>query len=177
MTNYPSEQEGARAFGRYLPISTKHSVEICNALRYKPLLRAEIILQDVLDMKKAIAFRKGREAPHKPGMGPGKYPIKAAGAILNILKSVEKNAVSKNMDQKNLKIVHISASKASRPMRYGRVRGHSKKTHVYVIVAEFAKKTDLSNKKVDQKTEKKEIKNVDSKIQKQAPIQKMEVKK
>ena len=156
MANYPSEQEGARAFGRYLPISTKHSVAICNSIRYKPLLRAERFLQEVLDEKKAVPFTRGRSTPHKPGMGPGRYPLKATGMILNILQSARKNALSKNMNEKDLKIVHISAHKAARPMKYGRVRGRSKKTHVYVIVSEYKKKENTEKKvesKIDHKVE------------------------
>src|SRR3989338_8031009 len=93
----------AEVYGKSLPISTKFSVEICNAIRNKELSRAKKILEDIISMKHALPIRRfGKDRSHKIGTGPGRYPIKASSLFLSLLNSVEANASNKGLNVNNL---------------------------------------------------------------------------
>jgi len=142
----------SRAVGVSLGISTKFSVEICNYLRHRNITVAKRILKDVISEKKAIPFKRFTwNLAHKTAIGPGRYPVKAAIAILELIKSAESNAQFKGLSTGNLIIRHICANKASRPARSGRHRGRlGKSTHVEIVLEEVAKKaTKERTKKTD----------------------------
>ncbi|MEM3373830.1 MAG: 50S ribosomal protein L22 [Candidatus Woesearchaeota archaeon] len=138
----------AKAYGRDLSISTKKAVEICNFLRGKKLEYAKNFLNRVIDLKAAVPMKRyNRDTAHKKGIGPGRFPVKAAKEILFVLKSAESNAVNKGLSSKDLFIYHIVANKAARPWHFGRKRRQKmKRTHVEVILLE--KKVNTENKKV-----------------------------
>ncbi|MBU0460157.1 MAG: 50S ribosomal protein L22 [Nanoarchaeota archaeon] len=147
-----------------LPVSTKHGVEISNFLRYKKTSFAKRFLEDVIQLKKPVPFKKfNRDVGHKPGMAAGRYPQKAAKEFLSLIKSVEANAQMKGLNTSNLKITKLLANKASLPMTGGRQRRGTKRTHLEVEVKEVAtlKKDDL--KKVEKSVEKKVETQVDEK--------------
>ncbi|MFT4305007.1 MAG: 50S ribosomal protein L22, partial [Candidatus Woesearchaeota archaeon] len=157
-------------------ISTKHSIEICNMIRGLPLSKAKQLLKEVIEMKRAVPFKRFNDnVGHRKGMGPGRYPNKAATKILQLLNSVEANAEVKALDKEILEIKHICAHIASRPMRYGRHRGRvSKRTHVEVVVHESSKlkeKKPKKEKKVETKeTHKTEVKkDVKEKVEEKKP--------
>lgn len=128
-----------RAIGNDLPISVKDSIEICNFIRRRSLDDSKKILEEVIDEKRAIPYRRfNMDRGHKKGkMGPGRYPKKASLHILQVLESAEANAKNLNLDVKNLYIKSIIANKASRPWHQGRQRRiKMKRTHVNVILAE-----------------------------------------
>ncbi|MBR9698876.1 50S ribosomal protein L22 [Candidatus Woesearchaeota archaeon] len=133
-----SKEHHAKAQGVAMPISTKASIEICNTLRRKTVGRAKVILENVLAMKDPISFKRFTGgAGHKKGMGPGKYPLKAAEHILSVLKDVEANAQFKGLNTGNLILIHIAAHNAGNVWRYGRHRRRKmKRTHIEVIVEE-----------------------------------------
>src|SRR3989338_9163812 len=88
----------ARVLARSLSISTKECVLICNALRRRTAKRAKTILENVLAFKEAIPYTKfNKDTPHRTGIGPGRYPIKACGEILAALKSAIANAQFKGL--------------------------------------------------------------------------------
>ncbi|MBI2047324.1 hypothetical protein HYT26_04160 [Candidatus Pacearchaeota archaeon] len=106
----PSKSE-ALAYGRNAPISTKHAIAICRAIKNKRINDSLKILEDVLKKKWAIAF-KG-EIPHRKGMASGRYPINATA-----------------------RIYFANANRASRPHK----RGGSmkfKRTHVLLKIKDF----------------------------------------
>jgi len=127
------EEHMARGAGVALPISTKVSIEICNNIRKKTLGRAKVILQEAASMKKPIKYtRFTNGVGHKSGMGPGRYPVKAATEILKLLETVEANAQFKGLNTSGLIITHISAKNAGNVWRYGRHRRRKmKRTHVF----------------------------------------------
>ena len=137
------------------PISPKHCIEICNLVRKKPLDSARKILEDVVDMKKPIPFKRfNSDVGHKKGMGPGRYPVKAAQAILDLMDSVEANAQFKGLNTGNLFIRHISTQRAARPMRFGRQRGLlGKRSTVELVVEEKAIERKEKGAKVEKKNE------------------------
>ena len=52
------EAKTARAMAKSLKISPKHSVEICSAIRGMEVAKAKAYLEDVIDMKKSVPFKK-----------------------------------------------------------------------------------------------------------------------
>lgn len=148
--NYDKENM-ARTIGSSLPISTKHSIEICNFIRNTNLSKAKNILKDIIEEKKPLPFKRYTGGiGHKKGkIGSGRYPKKASLEIIKILNAVEANAQFKGLNTANLFIKHICANKASRPWHYGRQRRRKmKRTHIEVVVEE----------KVSKEKEKKEVK-------------------
>ena len=156
-TNYSYKDftdKTAKAYGKNLPISTKVSINICNALRGMAVNKALTYLQDVVDEKRAIPFTRFNDGVgHRPGMGAGRYPKKASLAIAEIISSAVNNAASKGLSS-DLKIVALIANKASSPLHYGRQRRRSmKRTHVEVVVEEVSsvKKSSVSKTKTEPK--------------------------
>jgi ribosomal protein uL22 len=117
--------------GRDLPISTKHSIAICNAIRGKNLKYAQNLLEDVIIKKKPIIMRG--EIPHRAVIGrSGRYPVKAAGCFIKMLKELRANADVKGFSGE-LFISKAISNLASRPSRSTRIaygRKKFKRTHV-----------------------------------------------
>lgn len=134
--------------GKSLPLSNKQSIEICNTIRKKPLARAKIILERVIDYKDAIPFKRFTEMGHRPGkMATGRYPIKACQAILKLLLSAESNAQLKGLNSADLLVSHIAAHKASSQWHYGRFfRRKMKRVNIEVILDESKKKSKQQTK-------------------------------
>lgn len=132
-------EKAAKARGDDLPISTKVAIEICSYLRGRELEQAMRTLERVMRKEQAIPYRRFTDGVgHKPGRGmaSGRYPIKAAGEFLKILRNAQANATNQGMTG-TLVIQHIAANRASRPMRNrAKFRGEFKKTHVEVIIIE-----------------------------------------
>ena len=145
--NYEKDKM-ARAVGRDLPISTKQSIEICSTLRKMVLQKAKALLSRVITKDSAIKYRRfNDDLGHKPGIGPGAYPVKASSEILSLLESVEYNAQVKGLSSGNLVISHICAHKASRPMHGGRKRSRiTKRTHIEIVVEEKLLEKSKSDK-------------------------------
>ena len=146
-------------------ISAKDAREVSAALRGKSLAAGLALLKDVQAKKRAIRFTRYNQesAGHRPGMGPGRYPLKAAQAFENLLESVKANAEFKDLDTDLLRIVHVKADKAARPFRYGRHRGRqAKRAHIEIVVQEDDRlkskkpKTEKKSEAKESKTEKKE---------------------
>lgn len=141
----------AKAVGISLSISTKQSVEICRFIRGKSLTKAKYFLEQVIKGKMAVPFKRyNKNIGHKPGMGPGRYPQKAAEQILSIVKSAESNAQSKGLNTSKMILRHICAHRASKPSHNGRNRGEMKRSHIEVLLEETK---DLSNDAEQMKTE------------------------
>lgn len=140
------ESKTARAMARSLKISPKHCVEICNALRGMEVSKAKAYLQNVIDMKQAVPFKRhNKKVGHRKGMkgwAAGRYPVKASSAILKILENAEANAEYKGMDVENLKIEHISSHRGmvirgAIPRAFGRVTPfNTPTTHVQIVLVE-----------------------------------------
>lgn len=162
-----NKEHSSKAVGRSLPISTKHSVEICRCIRNKPIERAKNILKDAISKKKPIPFKRFKTISHKPGkMASGRYPVKASKEILQLVESAEANAQFKGLNVSNLIVSHICAHKASTPYHYGRQkRRKMKRTNVEILLEERSeeKKEKKTNKEMpkdnDHKQEAKKQKN------------------
>ncbi len=124
----------AKAFGVNLPISTKKSVELANFLRFRDLIQAKRLLENVMLKNVAVPMRRyNKDTGHKPGIGPGRYPRNAAKEFLFLLKSAESNAKQKGMDVNQLYIHQLIANQGAKQFRSGRQRGRvNKSTHLFV---------------------------------------------
>jgi len=109
----------AIAAGRDLRISFKDSVEILNAIRGMKLEDAKRFLLDVIHMRRPVPYRRFYgKVGHKVEIGPGRYPVKAAKAILQVLESAEANAAYKGLDTTKLWVVHAAAHKGAKIRSY-----------------------------------------------------------
>lgn len=153
-----------------LPISTKHSVELARAIKGMRLNDAYVFLDDVIALKRAVAFRKyiSDRGHKKGGIGPGRFPVKTAENFKKALKSAESNAVAKGLDTDSLFIYHIAADKAASRIKAGRHGGRTgKNTNLEIVLMEKAveksnakkrkqksETTDVSKKETDEKDSK-----------------------
>lgn len=87
--------------------------ETAFALRKMPLGKAKRYLEDVLAHKQAIPFRRfcrgvGRtaQAKNRHSNGQGRWPVKSANFVLDLLKNAESNAEVRNSVLLNSR-VHI----------------------------------------------------------------------
>lgn len=129
------------------PISTKQSVELSRYLRYEEVAWAKIFLEDVMARRKPVPYKWAtKDLGHKPGMAGGRFPQKAAGHFLQLLKSAEANAQFKGLNTGSLKISKLIANKASIPFSGGRGRHGTKRTHIEIEVIE-KKQKKAENKK------------------------------
>ncbi|NQU98370.1 50S ribosomal protein L22 [Candidatus Woesearchaeota archaeon] len=178
MTENVNQEKGsentARASLKEIPISAKHSIEICSRLKNKTVEEAKKYLEAVKNMEQPVKFTRFTEgAGHKRKIGSGKFPVKAAENILKAVKSAESNAQIKGFSR-DLKIISISANRASRPWHYGRQRRiKMKRTHIEVIVKEFEQKKkqpvkteskpEVEEKQVQKESQEKSLKEVKEK--------------
>ncbi len=138
------ENKTTKVTGLDLPVSTKHVIEISNFIKHKNLQKAKVLLEQVLKFKIAVPYtRFNKNVGHRSGdIAAGRYPIKAAKEILNLLNSLEANAQNQGLDTSSLIISEIIPNKASRPWHYGRQRRRKmKRTHIKIVAKEVAKKT------------------------------------
>ncbi len=115
------EERVAKAMAWDVPISLKESYEIFKIIRGMRLKDAEKLLEEVISLNTPIPYvRYNLKIAHKrglPGRFPrwktpvGRYPVKAAKAILKLLKNVENNAEQKQLDVERLVIIHAAAHK------------------------------------------------------------------
>jgi large subunit ribosomal protein L22 len=140
------DKQTARAMARSLKVSPKHCVDICSAIRGMDVQKAKQYLNDVIDMKQAVPFKKhNKKVGHRKGMkgwSAGRYPVKAAAAVLKVLENAEANAEYKGMDTENLKIEHISSHRGmvirgAIPRAFGRVTPfNTPTTHIQIVLME-----------------------------------------
>lgn len=99
-------------------VSVKDMRELVNAVKKMKLDKAIEFLEKVIQLKEPVPFKryKGKIA-HKRGMGDkwkwpsGRYPVKAAKYLLQLLKNVRNNAENKGLDTSKLVIEYIAAHK------------------------------------------------------------------
>jgi large subunit ribosomal protein L22 len=102
-----------KASGREVRVSHKTAREVCAAVKGMMLGEAKEFLQQVIQKEKPVPFRRfKKKVGHRHGLEgafAGRYPVKAAQKILEILEGAEANADFKGLDIENLRIIHASA--------------------------------------------------------------------
>lgn len=118
-----------KASGREVRVSHKSAREVCNTIKGMMISEAKEFLQQVIQKKKPVPFRRfKKKVGHRHGLEKafaGRYPVKAAQKILEVLEGAEANADFKGLDPENLRIIHASAYpgmkiKRSIPRAFGR---------------------------------------------------------
>jgi len=133
--------------GADLPISTKHSIAICDFIRNKKIDTAIKQLEDILQYKTALPMRG--EIPHrlKGAIPSGRYPQNSIKAFIKMLKNLKANATNVNLNAEKLIISKAIANKANRPSRHGgRTHGKRKRSHVELATIE---KIEKEKKKIE----------------------------
>jgi large subunit ribosomal protein L22 len=101
--------------GMELHISPKHAREICKAIRGMRAEEARAYLEDVIILKRAVPFRRyRRNVAHRHGLvraDAGRYPQKAARAVLIVLKNAMSNAEYQGLDPEVMTIYHAGTLK------------------------------------------------------------------
>ena len=103
-----------RASVREKDISHKHAREIALAIKGLSIEKARDYLQDIINKKRAVPFRRYKEqVGHRsdPGVMSGRYPAKSAAEFLKALDNLESNAEYKGMDLDRLKLVNVTIHK------------------------------------------------------------------
>jgi large subunit ribosomal protein L22 len=119
-----------------VPISYKVAVLIGKRIKGMPTEKALRFLADVQTQKQAVPYTKFNDSVgHRPGgMGPGRYPQKAAKLFEMLLKSAVANADDRGLG-KELAVEFVVAQQASRPYHPGRQgRRQFKRSHVEIVV-------------------------------------------
>lgn len=115
------ENEGfvAKATGREMRVKFKDCREICAAIQGMNAAKARDYLQRVLDRKDHIPFKKTKkQSGHKAGMKPfGRQPVKAVGAVLDVLKSAMSNAEFRGLDLGSCKVASALAQRGHKLRR------------------------------------------------------------
>ncbi len=115
-------EKTAKASGRELRVSPKSTREVCNTIKGMKLDRARNFLRQVILKKKPVPFRRyKKKAGHRHGLQKvyaGRYPVKAAQKVLEVLENAEANAEYKGLDIERLRIIHASAYPGMKIKRY-----------------------------------------------------------
>ncbi len=135
----------ARARGLEIPMSPKKTYEVLNAIRGLPVDRARTLLEDAIALRRAIPFRRyNQETAHHRGTGPGRFAVKVAKNVLQVLENAEENAEYEGLDADRL-FVKVAASArgrirpASMPRAHGRAtEWNEQTTNVEIVLAERA---------------------------------------
>lgn len=152
MTGYSfrpkNEEKAAKAYARELRISPKYASELCRELRGRKLEDARAFLEDLMKMAKPLPLRRYKKGvAHRKGLRKayaGRYPVKAAKAVMKVLGSAESNAEYKGLDVEKLRIRHISANKGRvirgyLPRAFGKASPHNTHTTNFQVVLEERK--------------------------------------
>lgn len=147
MVGYTAEADPditSRAIGKEIPISPKHAREICNMLRGKTTSQAAQILEEIIELKRPVPMKRFKKGiSHKSGVGPARYPQKAAKEILKVLEGAKHNAEYKGLDPENMKVKVITANlgrtiRGYMPRAYGRAtQWNQQTTNIEIILEEM----------------------------------------
>ncbi len=137
----------ARARGVEVPISPKKTYEVLNAIRGLSVDEARTVLEDAVAMRRTIPFRRyNQETAHHRGSGPGRYAVKVAKNILQVLENAEQNAEYDGLDSERL-FVKVAASGRGRILRASMPRAHGRgtawneqTTNIEIVLAERKEK-------------------------------------
>lgn len=153
----PESENRARAVLLDAPITYKVAVLIGKRIKDMPTKKAVAFLKNVVDMKEAIPYTKFSDGVgHKPGIGPGRYPEKAAKLFIHTINNAVANAEDKGLGS-DVTIERVVSHQGSRTWHHGRLgRRKFKRSHVEIIVtnAEQPRKAPHSKKPYKKKANK-----------------------
>ncbi len=123
------QEHEAVARGDNLPISHKHSREVGEFIKGDSVEKARRKLENVADKELAVPYtRFNAEQAHRKGnMDAGRYPVKTATEILQLLNSAASNAVHEGLSEDNLYVTGFMANQGNRYHTPKRHRGRRPK--------------------------------------------------
>merc|ERR1712072_1108669 len=139
-----------KAKGSDLRVHFKNTRETAMAIKNMSLDKAKKYLEDVIDKKRAVPFRRycggvGRTAQAAPAgstNGQARWPKKSCEFILGLLRNAEANAEMKDLDVDKLFVSHIQVNKAVQQRRrtyraHGRINPYmSSPCHIEMILSQ-----------------------------------------
>lgn len=133
----------AKAIGKEMPISPKFAREVCGMIRGMKVSNAVSVLEKIVALKTPVPLKRyNKRVSHKRGTGPGRYPKKAATAVLGVVKSAISNAEYKGLSVDDMKVATISAARGKvipghMPRAHGRATQWNQETvNLEVIIQE-----------------------------------------
>jgi large subunit ribosomal protein L22 len=135
----------SRAIGVEFSVSPKKCREVCKMLVGKKVDDAKVYLKEVAALKRPVPYTRFKMMlSPKPKVGPGRYPQKAAKAILRVLESAQSNAEYKGLDAENMRVKVAAAhrgriEKSYMPRAQGRSSPWNEQTTNIEIVLEEIK--------------------------------------
>jgi len=138
------KKKSARATSVNTPISPRDALELVRTLKGMKLESAKDYLERVISKKSAVPYRKFLDSvSHKKGVGPGRYPIKAAKYVLETVTNAENNAEFKQLDSEKLVIKSAVAQPAS-PIKYYTYKAfgssgkfYRERVHIQIVLEEM----------------------------------------
>ena len=139
-------EKTVKASLRDVSMSYKFTVETLRLIRGKSIGEAKKILEEIINMKRAVPLRRyKKKVGHKSTVsGPGRYPVKVAKNLLKLLDNLENNAEFKGLNVENVRIVHAAAHKGMKirnylPRAFGRATPYyDQLVHVEVVGEEVS---------------------------------------
>lgn len=123
-TKVSNPENSAKAIGKEMPISPKLAREVCGLVRGMKVSKAKETLEGIAAVEVPVPLKRyNKRVSHKQGVGPGRYPVKVAKAVLSVIDSAVANAEYKGLTGDEMVIDTITASR-------GRVTpGHIPRAH------------------------------------------------
>ncbi|HUS56589.1 MAG TPA: 50S ribosomal protein L22 [Thermoplasmata archaeon] len=135
----------SKAIGKEVSVSPKHCREVCKMLKGRTVEDAKKYLQSVADLKTPVPYTRFKMfLSPKAKVGPGRYPKKAALAIMKVLESARSNAEYKGLDADGMRVKVACANRGRvqvgyMPRAYGRSTPWNEQTTNIEIVLEEGK--------------------------------------
>ncbi len=150
----------ACARGKDMRCSPKHSRNIVRAIKGMKVEAAKQFLTEVTELKTAVPMVvRNRKVHHRRGkIGPGGFPEKAAGRVLDVLTNAEANAEYKGLETGNLRVVHASAYVGARFFRFrpraqGRATAFNEETtNLEIVLGERPDLDEIEEKKAERRS-------------------------
>lgn len=134
----------AIVFSRNVPVSKKYSIAIGKFIKNLPINESIRNLEKVrmkklvVPMKGELAHRKGKKLNGKR-MSSGRYPVRASGYFIKLLKTLIANSALNGLDLDKTKISEVIVNKGPQQLhRFGRTE--MKRTHILIKAKEFGEK-------------------------------------
>jgi large subunit ribosomal protein L22 len=138
----------AIASGRDIRCSPKHAREVCNTIKGMLIEDAKTFLDNVILQIQAVPFKRhNKKQAHRKGLDrfkwpAGRYPVRAAQEVLNIISNAENNAEYKGLDLDRVRIIHAATSRGRKikkyiPRAFGRSTPYfTTLTHIEIVLEE-----------------------------------------
>ena len=132
----------SRAIGKEVSVSPKHCREVLKELRGRKVEDAKKYLKGVIELKVPVPYTRYKMFLNpKPKVGPARFPVKAAKAILKVLENAQSNAEYKGLDADNMRVKVACAHRGRiqqgfMPRAYGRSSPWNEQTTSIEIILE-----------------------------------------